>query len=50
MKAHLTTALTHPNCKLNNLKLNNNQMTDGCKKRFTGSTALTHTNCKRNKA
>ena len=27
-KKHLTTALTHTNCKLNSLKVTNNQITD----------------------
>ena len=42
---HLTTALTHTNCKLNSLSFNIvGGMTDKVVKHLT--TALTHTNCK----
>ena len=43
---HLSTALTHTNCKLNSLNLLNNMITAEGAKHL--STALTHTNCKVN--
>ena len=43
---HLSTALTHTNCKLNTLYLGRNNITDEGVKHL--STALTHTNCKLN--
>ena len=43
---HLSTALTHTNCKLNSLALSHNIITGEGVKHL--STALTHTNCKLN--
>ena len=43
---HLSTALTHTNCKLNSFSLSYNMITDKEVKHL--STSLTHTNCKLN--
>ena len=43
---HLVTALTHINCKLNDLRLDRTEITDEGVKHLT--VALTHTNCKLN--